>query len=162
MRVHYEIFTCSDSNLFMKKSVFIISTFVAVVIASFAFKKPETLRYENLKVLPKNTTKQQMDSVMKHFSASLGVRCTYCHVRGNDAQMNFDFASDANHKKAEARDMMRMMNKINKKYFHGGNESGQAITCYSCHHGQEEPATKPPVPAPRERQSASPSSDTSK
>ena len=136
----------------MKKSIFIISIFIAVVLASFAFKKAEAVKYENLKVLPKNTTKQQMDSIMKHFSASLGVRCTYCHVRGNDAQMNFDFASDGNNKKAEARDMMRMMNKINRKYFRGGNEGGLAVTCYSCHHGQEEPATKPPAAPPRERQ----------
>lgn len=107
------------------------------------------MRYENLKVLPKNTTKQQMDSVMKHFSASLGVRCTYCHTRSNDEQLNFDFASDTNPKKNTARSMMRMMSKINKKYFDGGKDAEQAITCYSCHHGQEVPATKTPPPAPR-------------
>jgi hypothetical protein len=154
-QVYSFLHTFSFQIYLMKKSAIIVSIFILAVIASFSFKKPETMRYENLKVLSKNTTKQQMDSVMKHFSASLGVRCTYCHVRGNDAQANFDFASDANKKKLVARDMMRMTSKINKKYFGGGkDEVGQAITCYSCHHGQEEPATKPPAPAPREQQPA--------
>lgn len=139
----------------MKKSLIVVSIFAAVVIASFAFKKPDTLRYENLKVLSKNTTKHQMDSVMKHFSASLGVKCTYCHVRGTDEQMNFDFASDTNPKKGVARSMMRMMSKINKKYFDLGKDVEQAITCYSCHNGHESPVTKPPAATPRERQSSS-------
>src|SRR3954470_8861308 len=99
------------------KKVAIISLLTCFIAMSFAFIKDNAPKYENLKVLPKNTTKQQMDSIMRHFSASLGVKCTHCHVRGNDEQKNFDFASDANNHKTVARDMMKMTTKINKKYF---------------------------------------------
>lgn len=131
----------------MKKFI-TLSLIVCLTTVLFAFMKDKKIRYDNLKVLSKNTTKQEMDSVMRHFSQSLGVKCTYCHVRGNDEQKNFDFASDANNNKLIARDMMRMMAKINKKYFKesvNGNQI-QAVSCYSCHHGQENPGNKPPAP----------------
>jgi hypothetical protein len=138
----------------MRRTFLIITGFIAVILISFAFKKPDPVRYDNLKVLPKNTTKQQMDSVMKHFSASLGVKCTFCHVRGNDEQRNFDFASDDNKNKGIARDMMKMTAKINNKYFKNHSDENMipssAMTCYSCHHGEEHPATKPPAPAPKQ------------
>lgn len=133
------------------KKTFILALIILLSTISFAFIKDTKLRYENLKVLPKNTTKQQMDSVMKHFSQSLGVKCTYCHVRGNDEQKNFDFASDANNHKLVARDMMKMTTKINKKYFKEGMSDNQmpTISCYSCHRGQESPENRPPAPEPR-------------
>jgi cytochrome c553 len=138
----------------MRRTFLIITGFIAVILISFAFKKPDQARYDNLKVLPKSTTKQQMDSVMKHFSASLGVKCTFCHVRGNDEQRNFDFASDDNKNKGIARDMMKMTAKINNKYFKNHSDENMipssAMTCYSCHHGEEHPATKPPAPAPKQ------------
>jgi hypothetical protein len=131
----------------MRKSLLITALFTAVVTASLAFTADEPL-YKNLKVLPKNTTKQQMDSVMRHFTASLGVKCNFCHVR-NEAANTMDWASDGNKHKLIARDMMRMTAKINKKYFNvsGGTKSLDAkllVTCYSCHHGQEDPPVNPP------------------
>jgi cytochrome c2 len=134
----------------MKKSVIVILLIIWATVMSFAFRKQDKPKYENLKVLSKNTTKQEMDSIMKHFSASLGVKCNFCHVRKNDGQNNFDFASDENKHKGEARSMFKMMNRINKKYFKDEkDEKGLAVTCYSCHHGAENPATRPPAPAPR-------------
>lgn len=136
------------------KKTFCLATLVCLITISFAFIKDDKPKYENLKVLPKNTTKQEMDSVMKHFSQSLGVRCTYCHVRSNDDQKNFNFASDENDKKAVARYMMRMMNKINKKYFKDEDESHKnligAVSCFTCHNGKEEPGNKPPPPQPKQ------------
>lgn len=126
----------------MKKSLLVILCFVSTVVVSFAFIQARTPRYENLKVLPKNTTKQQMDSVMKHFSSSLGVKCNFCHVRNNDEKKDWNFASDENKHKLVARDMMKMTSKINKKYF--GDETN-AVTCYTCHVGHEEPTSFPPV-----------------
>lgn len=137
----------------MKKTALV--TFIICLIGlSFAFRENPP-KYENLKVLPKNTTKQQMDSIMKHFSMSLGVKCTFCHVR-NEEQKNFNFASDDKKHKLVARNMFKMMNKINKKYFKQDNDdnnnssinNGNRITqisCYSCHHGKENPETKPPA-----------------
>ena len=135
----------------MKRPALIISLLTAIVIISVAFSAPPEVRYKNLKVLPKNTTKAQMDTIMNHFSRSLGVRCNFCHIRANDGTTNMNFASDSNNHKIIARNMMKMTNKLNKKYFKdGGKEKGAPlVTCYSCHNGKEEPATIPPAPPAR-------------
>lgn len=128
---------------------------------SFVITKDEPT-YKNLKVLPKNTNKKQMDSVMHHFTSSLGVRCNYCH-QYNTEQKAMDFASDANEKKAIARSMMKMTQKLNKKYFHVNNSKSLTanleISCYSCHNGKANPATQPP-PAPPRPQGGAPAAAT--
>ncbi len=138
----------------MKKAILIV-VILSLIGVSFAFRD-NTPKYENLKVLPKNTTKQQMDSIMHHFSLSLGVRCNFCHARNNDEQKSFNFASDENKNKLVARSMFKMMVKINKKYFkdedkdHDNNVNMiPEVSCYSCHHGKEHPENRPPAPAPR-------------
>lgn len=118
---------------------------------SFAITKDEPL-YKNLKILPKKTTKKQMDSVMRHFTQSLGVKCNFCH-QYNAEQKAMDFPSDANEHKGVARDMMKMTARLNKKYFDVKDSKSLTakleITCYSCHNGKEHPATIPPPPPPR-------------
>ena len=135
----------------MKKMSLILVTIlsISVCLAFFQENKP---KYENLKVLPKNITKQEMDSVMRHFSLSLGVRCNYCHVRETTGQKNFNFANDSLKNKLVARTMYKMMNKINKKYFkedyaHQNVNRIPRVSCYSCHHGKAEPDNRPPAPA---------------
>ena len=135
----------------MKRILSVIVCFIALILMSFAVTKDEPT-YKNLKVLPKNINKKQMDSVMHHFASSLGVRCNYCH-QYNAEQKAMDFASDANEKKGVARDMLKMMQKLNKKYFHVNDSKNLTakleITCYSCHNGKANPATQPPPPPPR-------------
>lgn len=147
----------------MKKSFLITALFAVMIVVSLAFTADEP-RYKNLKILPKNITKQQMDSVMRHFSASLGEKCNFCHVRNEDAK-TMNFASDENKHKLVARNMMKMTNKINKKYFEvSGKQSLDTkllVTCYTCHHGAEDPEVK----APRQEappQGPRPGSDTTK
>jgi len=132
----------------MKRTIFVVLGFAFMISVSLAFTKDDPI-YKNLKVLPKNITKEQMDSVMHHFSGSLGVRCNFCHVR-NDSTKTWDFASDANPHKAKAREMMKMTDKINDKYFDvtGGRRNITTqlmVTCYTCHHGSTDPAVQPPV-----------------
>jgi hypothetical protein len=135
-----------NSQLQMKKSFLVTVLFSAMVLASLAFTKDDRL-YKNLKVLPKNITKQQMDSVMHHYTDALNVKCNFCHV-WNEETKKMDFVSDANKHKLITRDMMRMTNKINKKYFQvAGRQSLDAkllVTCYTCHHGAEDPEVTPP------------------
>lgn len=131
----------------MKKTLLVLSGFAFMIVISLAFTGKDDPIYKNLKVLPKNTTKEQMDSVMHHFSASLGVRCNYCHVR-NEETKKWDFAADDNKHKLVARNMMVMTDKINDKYFNvtSGKKNLNAqlmVTCYTCHHGATDPATKP-------------------
>ena len=104
---------------------------------------------QNLKVLPKNTTKQQLDSVMKHFTVALGVKCNFCHVY-NQEQKSMDFASDGNNHKDVARYMMKMTNKINEKYFEVKKaermDADLEVSCYTCHSGKAHPAKFAPKP----------------
>ena len=129
----------------MKKTWIITTCFVALVCMSFAVTKEEP-RYKNLKVLPKSITKPEMDSVMKHFTASLGVKCNFCHMRTADNK-EWDFASDGNKHKLVAREMMKMTKKVNKKYFNVTENKGVnttlMVSCYTCHNGKAEPAVRP-------------------
>lgn len=137
----------------MKRILAITTCFIALVLMSFAVTDEEP-RYKNLKVLPKNTNKQQMDSIMKSFSASLGVKCNFCHVF-NQAQKSMDFASDANEHKGISRSMMTMTNKLNKKYFDIKDSKSITakleVTCYTCHNGKEHPGKKSPMPPQQPR-----------
>jgi hypothetical protein len=140
----------------MKRSYLVILGLGAMVALSLSFTKHEDPIFKNLKVLPKNITKEQMDSVMHHFSLSLGVRCNFCHMRNEDTN-TWDFASDASKHKLAARGMMEMMQKLNDKYFAVTDtrklDAKLLVTCYTCHHGANEPATIPPMPVHMERPS---------
>ena len=137
----------------MKRPALVIAVLVTVVIISVAFSAPPEVRYKNLKVLPKNTTKNQMDSIMNHFARSLGFRCNNCHVRANDAQKTWDFANDSLENKRTARQMFKMTARLNKKNFKDEvkKKGMPLVTCYSCHNGKEHPATIPPPPPPPQR-----------
>lgn len=132
----------------MKKASVVILCFVAFAFMSFIFTKEEEPRYKNLKILPKDIKKHELDSVMKQFAGSLGVKCGFCHSY-NEAQKSMDFASDVKKEKNIARDMWHMTMKLNKKYFDVKDTKNLGakleVTCYSCHHGAKEPETKAPV-----------------
>lgn len=133
----------------MKKSYAVIAAFVLLIAVSFAFTSLEDPNYTNLKILPKNISKTKMDSVMKSFTAALGVKCNFCHTYDQEAKA-MNFASDANEHKDVARQMMRLTTKLNKKFFDVKNakslDSKLAVTCQTCHNGKEHPATLAPKP----------------
>ena len=83
---------------------------------------------KNLKLLPP----EHLMETMHAFQTALGVRCDFCHVRG-------DFASDEKPHKEIARKMIVMAREINAKFPDGKMH----VTCYTCHRGEEEPATAP-------------------
>ena len=86
---------------------------------------------KNLKVL--KVPPAELMPIMRAFSAGLGVKCDFCHVKG-------DFASDENPHKEIARHMITMAHEINAKFPDGKMH----VTCYTCHRGEAEPATAPP------------------
>jgi hypothetical protein len=110
-------------------------------IAQDKDKKQEEHKYENLKVLPKNISRDSMRMVMHEYSYSLGVHCNFCHAKSTTDEKKLDFASDENGKKKVARYMMKMTADINKKYFAEANYNStkRMVTCYTCHHGHQEP-----------------------
>jgi hypothetical protein len=89
--------------------------------------------FKNIQSL-KGVPADQLMPAMQFISASLGVECTFCHVPGK-------MDSDDKKPKQTAREMIAMTNSINKESFNGHRE----ITCYSCHHGAEHPASTPAV-----------------
>lgn len=132
----------------MKKTLLVSIGIIATITVCLAFTKYDP-PFKNLKVLPKDITEKQLDSVMHHFTRALNVHCNYCHAR-NDSTRKTDFASDDNKHKLRAREMMLMMDKINDKFFDvtGAKRDLNTqlmVTCYTCHHGSTEPATQPPA-----------------
>lgn len=95
--------------------------------------------FTNLQILPKNISPEKLELEMELYSRALGVECGFCHVKNGE---EMDFASDKNKHKEEARDMMRMTNELNEKYF-GVNlkdpDEAPVMTCYTCHRGEEFP-----------------------
>ena len=102
----------------MKKSLLVILWCMASVIIFQAFTTLYEPPFKNLQILPKDISEHDLDSVMHHFTAALGVKCNFCHVR-NEAAKQMDFASDDKPEKKVARKMMLMAIDINKNYFKG-------------------------------------------
>ncbi|MBS1596575.1 MAG: c-type cytochrome [Bacteroidetes bacterium] len=127
----------------------VASLLIGGIIAGIAATSPkaDAPHYKNLKVLPKNTTHEQMEQIMGGFKNALGVRCDFCHAPSKDSTVHHpDFASDDKPEKNIARQMMKMTGKINKKYFSDNkNDQGEripTITCMTCHRGNPHPGEK--------------------
>lgn len=87
--------------------------------------------YTNIQVL-KGMPSDQLDATMTYFSASLGVRCDFCHAR-NAAGTGLDPASDAKEEKKTARAMIAMQMDVNSH--HLAVFDGERISCFTCHQG---------------------------
>jgi len=134
-----------------------LSIGLAVVGAKAQSNTPQTTaapklaeeEFKNIKVL-KGVPADLVRPSMLFITASLGVECEYCHVRG---EKGLEFDKDDKKTKVTARKMMEMMFAINKENFEGHLE----VTCYSCHRGAADPVGTPlvatedakPEPEPR-------------
>jgi hypothetical protein len=104
----------------------------------------------NLKVLPQDTSPEDVINIMKGFSQQLGVECTFCHVQ-DAAAKHPNFASDQKPEKNTARTMISMTNEINAKYLSqihdpDATEAQKTVTCGTCHRGHNMPE---PFKAPK-------------
>lgn len=98
----------------------------------------------NLQVLPSDLTRQEVNQIMRGFTAALGVRCSTCHV-GEEGQplSTYDFASDDKPMKVKARAMLLMSREINQRFLAelpSRREPNVAVTCVTCHRGVSRPA----------------------
>ena len=75
--------------------------------------------------------------VMGTFASSMGNDCTFCHA-SNAALDQSAFATETPRIR-RARQMMTMMNAINKQYFNGLPR----VTCFTCHSGSNTPKADP-------------------
>jgi hypothetical protein len=98
----------------------------------------------NVKIIPKNTPVMQVVGMMRNFAGALGVRCQYCHVGQEGMPLGqFDFAKDEKRTKLTARQMMRMVEEINRRLDtlpeHAQMTSHVEVTCQTCHRGVSRP-----------------------
>src|SRR5437868_3648751 len=120
---------------------------------------------ENLKVLPKNWTRQQVQALMQTFVVSLGQQppaqgapappkgqgegCLHCHVAGKEPGPGGrgpapDFKSDENPNKDVARKMIQMVMTINDTTKAVGDTAVvEKVTCWTCHQGKSKPVVMP-------------------
>jgi hypothetical protein len=96
----------------------------------------------NTQVIPRTMPVSQVIGAMRNFTFDLGVRCQYCHV-GQEGQPleRFDFAVDEKRTKLVARQMMRMVQEINRRLdsLPGRASAGLQVTCNTCHRGTSRP-----------------------
>lgn len=96
----------------------------------------------NTRVIPHSTPVIQVVGTMRNFAGDLGVRCQFCHV-GREGQPldQFDFASDEKRTKLVARQMMLMVQEINRRVdtLPGRGPQGLQVTCMTCHRGVGRP-----------------------
>lgn len=86
---------------------------VALMAMSPVVKQTDDTNFKNLKVLPKNISKEEMHKTMEEWEHALGAGCSFCHARNEDTK-KMDFASDAKPEKQMAREMYKMTQEINK------------------------------------------------
>jgi len=106
-------------------------------------------KFENLKVLPKDITREQLLATMRAFSLGLGVRCDYCHEENKTAPAqgngpNLNFKADTKPTKETARFMLRMVGTINDSILSKLTRRSDPpvhVQCVTCHRGSPLPRT---------------------
>ena len=88
--------------------------------------------FKNVTVL-KGIPVDEFMGTMGVFSAALGFSCEDCHTASSNDWANY--AKDVSPRKTMARQMVTMMQGINKQYFSGR----QVVTCFTCHRGSNRP-----------------------
>jgi tetratricopeptide (TPR) repeat protein len=116
---------------------------------------------KNLQVLPKDMPRNQVTTIMRQFTAALGVNCAHCHTEaaqqpqadpaataggrgGRGGAPQLDYALDDKENKRVAREMLKMVADINGKYLPAAGRTSTdltRVTCETCHHGLAKPRT---------------------
>ncbi len=100
----------------------------------------------NTKVFPHATPVMEVVGAMRNITGALGVRCQFCHVGEEGMPLErFDFAKDEKRTKLVARQMMLMVQEINRRldtlpeHDHMGGAPNLQVTCATCHRGVSRP-----------------------
>lgn len=130
----------------MKNKFFVVTGLIVFVIVGIAASSPGPANERNLKVLPKDISNADLDSIMETYSKQLNVGCDFCHAPGKANPQDVDYASDDKPEKEITRQMMRMTAAINKDFFnytivYKANEN-MAVSCFTCHDGFPRPDMK--------------------
>jgi photosynthetic reaction center cytochrome c subunit len=122
-------------------AVALLSATVPFGGVAFAQAKPQMADdvFKNIQVL-KGLTVDEFMGTMGLFSAALNVCCGDCHIGAGGSNPQWEKDQP---RKVIARQMVRIMNKVNKDNFNGS----QVVTCWTCHRGTTPPATTPTIDA---------------
>lgn len=120
-----------------------LAAIVSITTAATIKKADDKPLYTNLKVLPKDISSKDLQSIMADdFEDGIGVSCGFCHENNKDGH-GLDFASDAKPEKEIARTMMRMTLDLNKRWLKNKHpmlgDAGLIVQCTTCHKGQAFP-----------------------
>ena len=129
----------------MKNKIIVVLGLLVFVFIGIAATIPGPNKERNLKVLPKDISDTDLDSVMEGYSNALNVGCDFCHAE-NKTKTDIDYASDDKPEKEITRMMMKLTAAINKDYFdytivYKAGET-MAVSCYTCHDGFPRPELK--------------------
>jgi hypothetical protein len=113
----------------------------------------------NLKVLPKDLTGAQIRDIMETWSGELGTGCKSCHAVdpkniGPNGKPRLNYADDSKDEKRTARVMYKMVEDINANYVSKIDNSGEPVTCGTCHRGHFGPEPFAPPEHPQDRPAA--------
>ena len=89
--------------------------------------------FQNLQVLPKDISKDELKGLMNSFTEQLDVKCSFCHVID-------EYDKDENKHKLIARDMIRLVGTLRQgigDYFPDDTEPDK-VGCWTCHRGSAE------------------------
>ena len=130
----------------MKNKVVAVLGLAAFVFIGIAASKPSGNKERNLKVLPKDISDADLDSVMNGYAKALNVNCDFCHANSKTIKDDIDYASDDKPEKEITRIMMKLTAAVNKDYFdytivYKAGET-MAVSCYTCHDGFPRPELK--------------------
>ena len=103
----------------------------------------------NLKVLPKNTTAEQVRTIMRQWEGDTGMGCGECHAQdptrtGQNGRPMMNFADDSKPEEQVSRIMYKMTEDMNATYYKQSMalEKGakdNPVTCGMCHRGKAHP-----------------------
>ncbi|HWN88292.1 MAG TPA: c-type cytochrome [Chitinophagaceae bacterium] len=130
----------------MKNKIIVVLGLFAFVFIGIAATTPGADKERNLKVLPKDISNTDLDSVMEGYSKALNVSCAFCHAESKTIKGDIDYASDDKPEKEITRMMMKLTAAVNKDYFdytivYKAGEK-MAVSCYTCHDGFPRPELK--------------------
>jgi hypothetical protein len=126
-----------------KKMVIVALALMVATATAATTHTPGQPQYTNLKVLPKNISSHDLQSIMADdFEDGLGVSCGFCHANAKDGH-GLDFASDAKPEKEISRKMIRMTFDLNKRWLQNKHpklgDAALVVQCNTCHKGQPFP-----------------------
>ena len=120
-----------------------LSIAVGIAVGAVSVRGQMPARPRNLQVLPKNLSTDSVETLMLGVADALGVTCGHCHPGGdNPTWDSTNFTGDVKATKSIAREMFRLVNRLNGELLPTALRRGQftvPVTCMTCHRGATRP-----------------------